>query len=276
MPDKIELLVPNFQTADFLERGIVRPLEKHFGNELRLTVIDDGSGPAEVHALHDILPRNSTLVIHTKRQGCAATFNHLLEIGIEPILFLANSDLIIPNIDQLYVLADALERAGPRSIIGTAEGPRFLDELARPYTLKPSPERRQLCPQDYVSACAMMLRKPASPSTMKFSTSFLNGYYEDCDLSYRLRSHGWQTFYADSLVAHVGNQAMLRLQMIDPGGPSRLNFLGTIAINSKKFTQRWGNFLNPKTDILETAIHNTIETNRKLIKWRDQCSRPSS
>lgn len=270
MREIIEVLVPNFQTADLIFSGILLPLENHWERDLRLTIVDDGSGPQETRVLDDILPGFVHFEKHETRQGPAATFNHLFTIATAPILFLCNSDIIIPNIEQLDTLRSTLEHTSHRAILGTAEGPRFMDKEARPYTLAPTPERSSLCPQDYVSACAMMLPKRVLKSTTPFDTSYTNGYYEDSDACFQWRSNGWKTYYVRTLIGHIGNQAMIRLQLNARDDPAKLNFLHNIERNRQIFLPRWRDFLAPRTDDLQTAMDNHFDMNHKLIGSKNQ------
>jgi GT2 family glycosyltransferase len=275
MPPNIEVLVPNYNTSDLLISGIIDPLKDHWGVALRLTIVDDGSSPTELHQLTEFLPPNSKLAEHTERLGPARTFNHLLDLASAPYVFLCNSDVIIPRVECLLSLQAQLLAAGNKAIIGTAEGPRFLDSEARPYTLRPPPEHKKLCRQDYTSACAMMFRREELTPTHRFPTNYTNGYYEDTHLCYRLRSAGWRTYYATSHIAHIGNQAMLRLGFESGSPKKRFDFLATIEKNRQHFLGRWSEYLRPRTDIFTDAIANTETVDRLLIEREVQCPTPS-
>ena len=271
MPETIDVLIPNFLTADLVVAGIIEPLREHLAHGINLVIVDDGS-PDDDTAL--LLPHAGVIwkyehADHT--QGPAATFNRLLELAKSDLVFLCNSDVLIPNVAQLHKLAAALDSIKGPAIVGTAEGPRFYDKEARPYTLKPPGSPQPPCPQDYVSACAMMFRREHLPKDLKFSTAFTGGYYEDADFCYRLRRRGWLMGHVPTAIGHIGHQAMIRLETMRRHPEQRLTMFAAIAANREIFLERWAPFLRPKTDDIEIALKNHHQVQRQLQENTDPC-----
>lgn len=274
MPPLIDVLVPNLMTADLIIAGIIEPLRDHWNKQLLLSIVDDGSPEHDLAQLDRYATFIHQLRIHPTTLGPAHTFNSCLDLSTSPIAFLCNSDVIIPRIDQLYKLAGLLTSLPPPAIIGTAEGPRFFDQEARPYTLAPPKGGNEPCLQDYVSACAMMWRKQDLTSTLRFSTRYENGYYEDADFCFALRSRGWRTYYVTSSISHIGHQAMLRLQTSQPKPPNRLTMFTARDRNRTIFIDTWGDFLHPETQDVNLAIANYHRTQKRLQEHASKCSQP--
>lgn len=275
MQATIDVLIPNFLTADLVIAGIITPLKKHLAQGINLIVVDDGSPDDDTQLLLPYAGLIWRLEHHDHTQGPAATFNRLLELARAPFTFLCNSDVIIPNVEQLHKLAAALESLPGPAIVGTAEGPRFYDAGARPYTLKPPGDPQPPCPQDYVSACAMMFKRDQLPSDIRFDTAFTGGYYEDADLCYRLRRRGWLMGYVPTAIGHLGHQAMIRLETMRRHPDKRLTMFSAIERNREIFLERWAPFLRPKTDDIEIALRNHHQVQQQLQENTDQCSQPS-
>ena len=271
MQPLIDILVPNFMTADFILNGIIEPLRDHLNKAFRLTIIDDGSPTDELALLKSYKDSIYHLERHPTRLGCAPTFNALLDCATAKYVFLCNSDIVIPNAQELKRLCQTLDALPAPAILGVAEGPRFLDDIAKPYTHQPDDGGIKPCHQDYASACAMLMLRTTLPPTAEFDLAYTGGFYEDTDFCFSLRAKGWDVYFVQSRIWHIGHQAMFRLQTTARDDPSQLNFLATIEHNRALFVERWGKYLNPKTDFIETALANYHLTNDALREDTTKC-----
>ncbi len=274
MQQTIDVLIPNYLTADLVVAGIITPLKEHLAHGINLIVVDDGS-PDDDTAL--LLPHAGLIwryEHHERNLGPAATFNRLLQLSQAPFTFLCNSDVVIPNVEQLYKLAAALESLPLPAIVGTAEGPRFYDAEAKPFTLTPPGDPQPPCPQDYVSACAMMFKKGQLPADLKFDTAFEGGYYEDADFCYRLRRLGWLMGYVPTSIGHLQHQAMIRLETMRRHPDEQLTMFAAIERNRAIFLDRWAPFMRPKTNDIEIALRNHHHVQAQLQENTEPCSKP--
>jgi len=264
MRETIDLLIPNFLTADLVIAGIIEPLRLHIGKGLNLIIVDDGSPDDDIELLYPYKHLFTAFERHETNQGPAAAFNHLFRLAQSDLVFLCNSDIVIPNGEYLYDMKAALDSIKGPAIVGTAEGPRFLDAHARPFTLRPPGKPQPGCPQDYASACAMMLRREHLPPGDPFSLEFPNGYYEDSDLCYRLRRSGWLIGHVPTPIGHLNHQAMIRLETMRRRPPNKLGMFAAIEHNRGVFLDKWAAFMRPKTDDIETALRNHHIVQRQL------------
>jgi len=270
MSDLIDILIPNHNTADLILSGIVGPLEQNIGREVHLIIVDDGSHPTDVEVLKTQLQVPAELCTNSSRRGFPETANRLLQLSTAPIRVLCNSDIIFPSFAELRRLVDILEGLPDNSILGTAEGPLFMDEKANPYTIHLHRGDPDPCPQDYVSACLMMTRRPTLTSTTEFSTIFSPGYYEDSDLCYRLRSDSWQTIYATSTVCHLQNQAIMRLEIEHINDEEHTPMHDVLDRSRALFMSRWRPYLSARQHNLYDALEQHHDTNARLRKDRPQ------
>lgn len=264
MPPIIDILCANCDTSEELLTGIVEPLRLHFGKALRLVIVDDCSQPHDLQNLKDNIDAPHELRIHPHRMGVTATFNHLLAEAKSQYQFLANSDLVFHDCKPLYELADALDTAQGKAFIGTAEGPRFLDEQAKPYTLTPTEGDAEPWIQDYSSACAVMLQTSKANGALSFDTAFSPGYYEDSALAYSARSRGFSMIYCPTRIHHLGNTAIIRAQANRPAGTTGVDWPAVKERNRLRFLERWGAFLHPRVHTYAEARDNWHRTQHAL------------
>lgn len=191
---------------------------------------------------------------------------HLLELGKSPFRFIGNSDLVIPSIDPLQQMAALLEQAPAPAMLGTAEGPRFMDDQAKPYTLIPTKGETFPWVQDYTSACAMMLGPRALSLRPHFDTAYSPGYYEDAHLSYSMRSSGCLTGYYRTTIAHLGNTAIIRDEMNHLKNPDRTPWADHKETNRLRFLETWAFYLRPRAQTYEEARTNWEKTQTLLTR----------
>ncbi|SFV09278.1 Glycosyltransferase, GT2 family [Methylobacterium sp. 174MFSha1.1] len=86
---------------------------------------------------------------------------------------------------------------------------------------------------DYLSGAAIMLPKSVWDEVGGFSTEFMPAYFEDTDLAFKIRAHGYKTYYvASSVVYHF--EGVTSGVDVSGGGAKRHQ-----EINRPKFKRKW-------------------------------------
>lgn len=271
MPPTFDVLISNCDTSEELLSGIYNPLRSTLGKQVRLVIVDD-CGP--IHDYNNLvmnLNGDVELYRHEYRWGVTATMAHLLQLGKAPFRFLGNSDLVFPDAQPLFQLAGIVDLIEGPALIGTAEGPRFLDEQAKPYTLTPTKGEPLPWTQDYVSACALLFKTSETSGKISFSPSYSPGYYEDSDLSYSMRCAGGLTLFYPTTIAHLGNTAIIRDEMNHLKTPDQITWEQHKENNRLRFLKTWGPYLHPRATTYEQARANWDKTQRLLIRKGTPC-----
>lgn len=266
MRPAIDILVSNSNTSELLITGIVEPLADFFGKQLNLVIVDDSSDPADLASLKLQLTVPHTLIEHASNRGVTLTMNHLTELATGKYRFLCNSDVIIPSIHDLYLMTTLLDQFNGRALVGTAEGPRFLLQTGKPYTLTPGPNDVRPYVQDYVSACAMMYSGLDGLPTVAFDKNYSPGYYEDTALSYTLRRAGFLTLYCQTGIHHLGNVAIIRHQAEHTRDDNHTPWHDVQDAHRKQFLSAWADCLSPRAETYAQAKINWFHTQRYLTE----------
>lgn len=147
---------------------------------------------------------------------------------LEPLVDVVEADASVGAVGAKLLYPDGrLQEAGAMlSVCGTAvQRGKFLDPRSSIFN------RTQ--PVDYCSAALLLVRAEAFHSVLGFDLSWDPAYYEDADLSFKLRTIGLKTVYAHRSEA-------FHLEHATSSDEKMRDFLRNIvATNRLKFVQRW-------------------------------------
>lgn len=264
MGAKMDVLVANRRTWNEAWAGIISPLMSCWGKDLQLVVCDDASGAEEVLQLHKWLPKSAELLVNTEWRGVAKTFNRLLSVSTAECRLLINSDCVVRRLDEIDKLRLVMEKSCGEALVGTAEGPRFVDLVAAPYTVAQADSGGCAVFQGYVSGCVLMMPGRGEISELRFEEDWSRAYYEDTDLSYRARSNGWATLWVDTAIEHIGQVALSRETAALAAGSFSVGPEMWKATAKKRFLERWGPFLRPRRSTYVEAVRDYEEVNEAL------------
>ena len=210
-PPPVALYVLHWNAPDRLARSIAS-LTASTGVELRLTVVDNGSGPEATSYLEDLPPTVGILRLPENRGYCgaanAALRAHLDraarsgESAPDLLVAVAAHDVVVRP-DTLARLADAA-RAQPRyGVLGPAhhgrdvDGPvdwiggRFRGAAGAPFAPPPpNLDPGGVVDVDWVPGLLMVFRGACLKDAGLFDEQ-LFAYWEDVDLCLRARRAGW-------------------------------------------------------------------------------------
>ncbi len=186
--------------------------------EIAVIVVDNGSEDGSVEVIKAEF--SDVIVIENeKNTGFAAAsnqgMNRALEIGAEYIYFLNNDATISP--DCITILVDIFnethEVGAVAPFIMYHDNPDLIwygggivrfwrGRIAHKYIRKYLNTRTfTMAETDYITGCAMMIRRKAVEQCGGFDLSF-GIYSEDVDLSLRLRKMGWQLWVTPTAKAY--------------------------------------------------------------------------
>lgn len=201
--------IVNWNTRDLLRTCLAAVSAEE---PIQLVVADNGSGDGSVEMVRRDFP-SVTLVVNPENPGYGAGANRALARCSAEYVLLLNSDTRVrPGaLEALRGYLDHHERAaivGPRLVHpdGTLQAscfpfPRPLRPLTRSRARSLPHDRAG--PVPWVVGAALAIRRAAFEAVGGFDESY-QMYFEEVDLSYRLRKAGWEThFTPEAEVVHL-------------------------------------------------------------------------
>ena len=241
------VVIPTFNNVDYTIRCLAS-IHAHLPNvSFEIIVVDDGSSD-DTASIVSAIPnlrfvRNESncgflrtankgallargqyvLFLNNDTQVLAGWLDSLIDVFAKvPNAGIAGSKLIYPT-GRLQEAGAALRRDGTVDLIGLDDDPN-------------KPEYNFMREVDHCSGASLLIEKDLFSKLGGFDDRFAPAYFEDCDLSMRVRELGKKVIYQpDSVVVHhlsvTTNDAT--------GGKMR-----QIDINKKKYLDRWQSELN--------------------------------
>lgn len=207
----ISILIVSYQTSDLLAQCL-RSIEAH-SPDAQVVVVDNASKDGSADRVRREFP-SAILVSLDRNLGFAGANNAGLPHCLGEFVVLLNSDTIIED-DSLQRLArwmkerPELGAASPR-LIGFDDHPQrclypfpSVRETVR-VALRKSPENRPADPT-WLAGTALMLRRSALDAAGGFLDDNFFMYWEDADLSCRIRRAGWTVDECpEATIRHLG------------------------------------------------------------------------
>ncbi|HID30049.1 MAG TPA: glycosyltransferase family 2 protein [Desulfobacterales bacterium] len=272
----ISITIPNTNKKDFLRKCLCSLYEHTSGLNFEVIVIDNASTDGSAEMVEREFP-DVRLIRNTERLGSSANFNRGLRISKGKYWAVLHEDtMVTPGLfPQLVAFLNAHPEAGliaPKSIFPDGS----LDSSARKFPslwgeildgffgrwIKPDlfyryPEEQGDEPfqPDWISATCLIFRPKALAEVGLFDEGFWI-FYEETDLTYRLRRAGWQV-YMLPFVAVIHHRGVTSGQPVSPlvarhWLPSRYRF----------FRKHYG----PKA-LLALRTVDCIVSLLRLVRW---------
>jgi len=201
--------IVNWNTRDLLRTCLAAVSAEE---PVQLVVADNGSHDGSIEMVRQEFPL-VTLIVNPENPGYGAAANRAIARCEAEYVLLLNSDTQLRP-GALRALQDYLDRHGRAAIVG----PRLLHRDGTlqkscypfPGPLRPlTRSKARSLPHDrpgqvpWVVGAALAIRRRAFEAVGGFDESY-EMYFEEVDLSYRLRGAGWEThFTPDAEVVHV-------------------------------------------------------------------------
>ena len=229
----ITIAIVTFDSAAHLEPLFASLPGALAGRAARIVVFDNASVDGTVARVRELAP--DAVVIESKTNvGYGAALNRILaEFGSTPYAICLNSDVTCPpgTIDALVTL---LENNRDVAVAGPAHLARSFpdfwtvacDQLLLNRLWRGNPVRRrflredlaplQVADVDWVVGAILAVRTEALRQVGGFDTTY-RMYWEEADLSLRLRARGWRTSTAPAQVQHQdGGSSHAHRPLLDP------------------------------------------------------------
>jgi GT2 family glycosyltransferase len=206
----IDVAIVNWNTRDLLRTCLGSVLAQ---SPIRIVVADNGSHDQSGEMVRLHFP-SVELIVNSENPGYGGAANRAIARCTAEYVLLLNSDTeVAPG--ALGVLREYLDRHERAAIVGPrlvhSDGTRQESCFGFPQPLRPLTRAKagslphdQPGPVPWVLGAALAIRRAAFEAVGGFDEAY-HMYFEEVDLSYRLRQAGWEThFTPEAQVMHVG------------------------------------------------------------------------
>jgi GT2 family glycosyltransferase len=245
---KVSIVIPVFNQWETTRSCLISILENAKGICYEVIVADDGSTD-ETRNLKDHVS-NVRRVVHDKNLGFLRNCNSAAKVARgEFLLFLNNDTNVQPGwLENLLDVAENDNRVGlvgpmliyPDGRLQEAGGIIWQDASGWNYGRLDYPERPEynyLKEVDYISGACILVRKTVWDEIGGFDDRFAPAYYEDADLAFEIRRHGYKVIYQPlSKVVHF--------EGISNGTDVSVGVKAHQLANQPKFREKWRDVLD--------------------------------
>jgi GT2 family glycosyltransferase len=243
----VSLIIPLYSRADLTRRCLETIRENTDEVAFEVILVDD-TADAETKELLDLV-NGARIVRNEQNQGYLRSVNRGAAAARGQWLVLCNNDIEVSPawLKAMLECAESKDAVGvvapkfvsPDGRLSEAGGIMWCDATGVNYGRGDDPTRFQYEYSreiDYGSAAALMVRVELWQEVGGFDERYTPMYYEDVDLCFEARSHGWRVLYEPSaVVVHVEGGT----SGIDPqAGHKRYQ-----EINRLKFVEKWRTLL---------------------------------
>lgn len=244
---KVSVVIPVYNQFGYTYNCLKAILAHTEGIAYEVIIADDCSTD-EVKNLEDIV--HGIKVIHnTKNLKFLLNCNNAAKYAKgQYIVFLNNDTQVQPG--WLHALLDVMDKKKDAGMVGSkllypngklqeAGGILWKDGSAWNYGHFQNPDASEFCyvkEVDYISGAAIMISHKLWLEIGGFDEAFEPAYYEDTDLAFEVRKHGYKVYFQPaSLVVHF--------EGISNGTDTSTGLKKYQVVNQKKFFQKWKDVL---------------------------------
>lgn len=260
---EVSIIIPHYNRRELINRCL-EAIRKNSGpaSTYEIIVVDNGSTDGSREFLEE--QQDVRCICNASNVGFTLAVNQGAAAARGRYLIFLNNDTEVQEgwLDALMAAAapEDVGAVGARLVYPSGElqeagGIVFADGSGWNYGRgEDKDDPRFLYPRDvdYCSAAALLVKARAFWTVGGFDPLYAPAYYEDTDLCFSLRKHGWRVVYQPQAVV-VHFEGATAGKSLDQGMKSYQ------AINRAKFCSKWGNELRQQYPMsrtfLESAAH---------------------
>lgn len=256
---KVSIVIPVYNQFGYTY-NCLKSILKHTEKVSYEIIIADDCSTDQVSELEKVVS-GITVIHNEKNLRFLLNCNHAAEYAKgEYILFLNNDTQVQPN--WLHPLVEIMERDKEAGMVGSklvypdgslqeAGGILWKDGSAWNYGHLKNPEDPEYSyvkEADYISGAAIMIRTSLWKEIGGFDTAFAPAYYEDTDLAFEVRKHGYKVFLQPaSIVVHF--------EGVSNGTDTSSGLKSYQVVNQKKFYEKWKDVLTREHFVNGTEVY---------------------
>jgi GT2 family glycosyltransferase len=266
---RASIIIPSYNQINYTIHCILSIFRTSPINRFEIILADDCSTEDSYDLLDGILP--NVRVIRTDiNSGFVKNCNHAARVARGDYLVFLNNDCLplLGWLDNLIKTAESDDSVGivgskllyPNGSLQEAGGVIWRDGSGWNYGRGENPfnpEFNYRKEVDYCTGASFCIKKSLWDEMGGFDEYFAPAYYEETDLSYRLREKGYQTIYEPRSVA-------IHLEGISNGTDLGAGLKKHQVINRQKFLERWGRVL--ECDHFAPGVHERYARDRSKHK----------
>jgi GT2 family glycosyltransferase len=266
---KVSIIIPAYNQINYTTHCILSIFRSSPTNRFEILLADDCSTEDNYDLLDGIQP-NVRITRTDNNSGFVKNCNHAARVARGDYLVFLNNDCLPLSgwLDNLIKTAESDASVGivgskllyPNGSLQEAGGVIWRDGSGWNYGRGDNPfmpEYNYTKEVDYCTGASFCIKKSLWDELGGFDEYFAPAYYEETDLSFRLREKGYQTIYEPRSVA-------IHLEGISNGTDLGTGLKKHQLINRQKFLERWGRVL--ECDHFAPGVHERYARDRSKHK----------
>ena len=244
---KVSIIIPVYNQFDYTYNCLKSILEHTEGIEYEIIIADDVSSDETINIKHFV--KNINVVRNKKNLGFLLNCNNAAKQAKGEYIFFLNNDTNVQK-DWLSTLLETIEKDHTIGMVGSklvyadgrqqeAGGIIWNDASGWNFGRLDDPEKPEynyVKEVDYISGAAIMIRKELWEEIGGFDKRYVPAYYEDSDLAFEVRKHGYKVvLQPKSVVVHF--------EGISNGTDLGSGIKKYQVVNNEKFFEKWKDVL---------------------------------
>ena len=244
---KVSIVIPVYNQFDYTYNCLRSILEHTEGIAYEIIIADDVSSDDTINIKHFV--KNINIVRNKKNLGFLLNCNNAAKEARGEYIFFLNNDTNVQK-DWLLTLLETIEKDKTIGMVGSklvyadgrqqeAGGIIWNDASGWNFGRLDNPEKPEynyVKEVDYISGAAIMIRKSLWDEIGGFDERYVPAYYEDSDLAFEVRKHGYKVvLQPKSVVVHF--------EGISNGTDTGSGIKKYQVVNNEKFFDKWKDVL---------------------------------
>jgi GT2 family glycosyltransferase len=264
----VSIIIPVYNQWDYTYACLVSILSQTEYIPYEVIVADDLSKDETVNIKECV--SNITVIRDGQNRGFLLNCNNAAKFARGKYIFFLNNDTNVQE-NWLQSLLELIESNSSIGMVGSklvypdgrlqeAGGIIWNDASGWNYGRLDDPENPKynyVKEVDYISGTAIMIRSDLWLKIGGFDTRYVPAYFEDSDLAFEVRKHGYRVVYQPKSV-------IVHFEGISHGTDINKGMKAYQVLNKEKFVEKWSEVL--KSENFENAKHVFLARDRSRLK----------